>query len=246
MQYNPLSKSVFPLIAAMVIPSIAQGGQQESPMAPAPQTSSDFPWSVAVEALYLKAHQSEGVYDEQDEEFAYRASVSFKSGENLGLRLRYFDFEGTDDDDAFYPEITALDFEVFDNFELAGWSGEYAAGLRRYTFDESDYFESDGWGPTFGLDVTHPIVGSLAFYANARTSLLFGDREYTDSEGNDDEDVTALVFETGLGLQYTFSMGAAESFVRLGVEAQNWSGVSDGDTEDAGLFGAALKFGVNF
>jgi hypothetical protein len=248
MATKPHIKNVIPMIAALVLPTIAQAGQTEPAMAPAPQASSDFPWGISVDALYLKAHQSEGDYDNQDEEFAYRAALSFKSGDNLGLRVRWFDFEGTDDDEdegSDYPEATTLDFEVFDTFALGNWQGEYAAGLRWYNFDEIDDFESDGWGPTFGLEVTHPIVDKLEFYANARTSILFGDRDEIDGD-DEDEDVTALVFETGLGLQYTFCLGAAESYIRLGVEAQNWSGVSEEDTEDAGLFGAALRLGFNF
>lgn len=245
MATKPHIKYVFPFIAALALPTIAQAGQTEPVMAPAPQASSDFPWNVSVDALYLKAHQSEGNYDNQDEEFAYRAALSFKSGDNLGLRLRWFDFEGTDsDEDQDYPQASTLDFEVFDTFALGNWKGEYAAGLRWFEFELTDRFETDGWGPTFGLELTHPIVDRLEFYANARTSILFGDKDF--ESGGDDEDLTALIFETGLGLQYTFSLGAAESYIRLGVEAQNWSGLDDGDSEDTGLFGAALRLGFNF
>jgi hypothetical protein len=206
------------------------------PMSP---SVADCPWGLGLEAMLLKAHSNEGIYDEQDEEFAYRVALSYKAGDNLGFRLRYFDFEGSGDE---HPEMTAFDAEVFDSFTLGSWNGEFSLGLRFASFEETDDLtDFNGFGPVLGLELTRTITGPLSFYANARTGLIFGE----DDENEDDSFLATT--ELGLGLQYTFTMmGSCESYVRLGVEAQNWASISDNDNEDTGLFGGVLKVGFSF
>lgn len=235
-------------LVALGVSQLAFTGEE---MAPVVDTSapSSSPWTLGIEALYLKAHHSVGEFDDyssQDHEFGYRLEAAYKDGDNLGIRLRFFDFEGTDGinndaSSAFYADsIQAIDLEVFDNFELGAFNGEYAFGIRQFSYSEqyegSDYVDFVGYGPTFALELVRPINDAISVYANTRVALVFGD----DDVNNDDN--TALITEIGLGLQYDF--GDCGSNVRLGVEAQHFSGVSNDSSEDASLFGGVL--GLNF
>ena len=209
----------------------------------APPTAATCPWGVTAEALFLKAYSNEEEYDDQDAELGYRLEFFYKNGDNLGLRLRYFDWEGTGSSNDDYPEMSAFDVEVFDSFTLGSWAGEYSLGLRWAEFqeDQGDDTDFEGWGPTLSVDMMRPITGPLSVYANARTSLVFGD----DDENYDDSFVP--IFELGLGLQYDVNLfGDCESYIRVGVEAQNWASISSNDNEDAGFLGAAVKFGTSF
>lgn len=234
-------------LAALSISHSAFAGEEMTPI----ETSSSAccAWSLGVEVLYLKAHQSEGGFDEysaQDEELSYRLEAAYKQEGNLGIRARFFEFKGSDGKDSmgeyWYPELKTVDLEAFDNFELGSFQGEYAFGLRYLSYQEpyDGSFEVDyqGIGPTLALDLVRPISESFAAYVNSRLSLVYGDDDVTpDSK-------TAIISEIGLGVQYEF--GDCKHNVRLGVEAQNYGGVSDDDGEDTGLFGAVVGFNFNF
>ena len=189
-----------------------------------------------MEALYLKAHQNEDSYDPQDEEFGYRVEASYQ-GAGLGFRIRFFDWEGTGGSSDYYPELSALDLEVFEGFQLGNWEGEFSAGLRRATFEETDFTDFDGWGPTLGIEMTREISGPFSIYAAARASLVYGDEDYYD-----EEEYISIVELSG-GVQYDFG---ACSYVRLGIEAQTWESASEDDHEDTALFGGALEVGFGF
>ncbi len=133
----------FLTLGAVAAMAVSANAGEVMPMAAPPVA--DCPWGLGLEALYMKAHGLDGAYGlaEQDYEFAWRADLSYKQADNLGVRLTYFWFEGTDadgieqfDDDFFSYEAVEgvkaqyVDAEVFDTFELGAWKGEYSAGLR--------------------------------------------------------------------------------------------------------------------
>jgi len=224
----------------------AFAGEEIAPIV-APEPSA-CPWSLGAELLYLKAHDSYGYSDDQDEQLAYRITAAYKKADNLGIRLRYFDFEGDDPKGSYEPEIRALDLEVFDDFKLGAWQGEYAIGLRYFTSELTYNYEDsssnnegdfDGWGPTLALELVRPISDSFSVYANGRVSMVFGDDDYIG------DNVQFLSTELGLGLQYDFALGNCDSNVRLGIEAQNHENTEWGYS-DMGLFGLALGFNFNF
>lgn len=236
-------------LVALGVSQLAFSGEEMAPVVDISAPSSS-PWTLGIEALYLKAHSNDSsIYDGQDEEFAYRVNLAYKSGDNLGIRLSYFDFEGTQHSSSSEfsedgPDIGAIDLVLFDNFTLGSWQGEYSFGIRHVDFEEpfEDSLDSDfdGWGPTVGLELVRPISDRFSVYASAQVSLLFGDNDVN----NDDS--TASMIELALGIQYDFAMGDCESNIRLGIEAQDYQGLAYEDVEDdqAGAFGGVL--GLNF
>ncbi|MBK1792002.1 Lpg1974 family pore-forming outer membrane protein [Persicirhabdus sediminis] len=195
----------FLTLGAVAAMAVSANAGEVMPMATAPVA--DCPWGLGLEALYMKAHGVDGDYGaEQDYEFAWRADLSYKQAGNLGVRLTYFQFNGTDDFQSYsefgggeeraYADAKYADLEFFDNFELGAWQGEYSAGIRwgeldsywndRYSGYE-DYTSSEfsGWGPTFGLELVRPIGNNFSVYAGVRASWIFGDN---DRKGNYSED----------------------------------------------------------
>ena len=220
-------------LAVALSSGLQAGDVVAQPMAP-PVSDATCPWELSVAAVYLKAHDNEGTYDSQDEELGYRLELAYQNG-GLGYRVRYFDWEGSGSDTA---EITSFDFEVFDGFQLGGWDGEYSVGIRYAEFDEPDEdYEYDGWGPTLGLELTRDLGGAWSLYAGSRLSLLYGEEDY------DDEDEVLPIVELELGVQYDINDC---TYVRLGLEAQNYESRSDDDNEDIGLFGGALEIGFGW
>jgi len=222
----------------------ASASAQAGEVTPGPAVASSNasgPWSLSAEALRLKAHSNEDNYDEQDYETGFRLALGYKSGDNLGLRFRMFEFDSNSSDNV---EIDSYDLEVFDHFTLGSWNGEFSFGVRYLEFNEPDdddaEVEFNGFGPTVGVEFTRPISGPLSVYVGARTGLIYGDDDV-----NDDSSF-APVAELSVGLQYDFSVVNHAAYVRLGVDAQNYASISDDDNEDTGLFGAALKVGFSF
>lgn len=222
--------------AAVVLSTGLQAGEVVTqPMAP-PVSAATCPWEFAASALYLKAHQNEGGYDNQSEEFGYRLEIAYQNG-GLGYRARYFDWEGSGGGGN-TPSASYFDLEVFDGYQLGNWDGEFSFGLRYAEFEEKDDVKFDGWGLTLGTELTHELSGPWAIYAEARSSLVFGEN----TEDDYDDSFIAII-EVGAGIQYAFSECG---YVRLGIEAQNWASISYEDNEDMALFGGALEIGFGW
>lgn len=242
---NRPAKLIVASASAVALSSLAFGGGLEktpilekSPIV-AEESDCACPWGFTAQALYLKAHSTQGTFDEdQDEEFGFRLGLSYKCDDDLGYRVRYFEWEGSNE---WYPEMTAIDLEVFDDFQLGAWDGQYSLGVRYATYEESmDGADFSGWGPTVGVEMTRELSGPWSLYTSARVSLIFGD----DDENEDDSFIP--IFELGGGIQYNFSaFGDCDSYVRLGVEAQNWAEASS-NNDDASLFGGTAEIGLSF
>ncbi len=255
--------------------------------APAPAPCSDCEQGVTLglEALYMRAYQSEGTYESGDWDFGGRASLGYQFNDCLFTKVTYFGYKSdvyeysdpdNDDDEDQYNyeedadiEVSYLDWVVGQHFKPSEkFTLSPYVGLRWGTFDEN-YNESEnndgdtqndketaefsGLGLLIGVDGTRSICNGFSIYGTAKTSILFGNTDYRDSTtynyqpGNSDsysEDTLAFVSELGLGAQYDFAISNVAATIRLGAEAQYWSGCTDGDTEDAGLIGFVL--GANF
>jgi hypothetical protein len=236
-------KNTLIILAALLSTGLQAGDYGKSPIKNPVSYGSDSPWRFSAEALYLKAHSNEDIYDPQDEEFGYRFGLSYQ-GSGLGIRASYFHWEGTESVNlnSNFPEVQVFGLEGFDQFELGAWKGEYSFGVRHASFKEHDLPTIDtdfsGTGPTIGVDLSRELFGPFSLYAGARATMLFGedDVNYDDSFGQ--------VMEIFGGVQY--AIGECGSLIRLGVESQNWQSLSDNDNEDTALFGGVVKAQLAF
>ena len=240
--------------------------------APAPQADCDQGWTFGLEALYLKAYQSEGSYEDTEYDFGGRVSLGYQFSDCLFTKVTYFGYKtdvfensngnGFSENDEL--EVSYLDWVVGQHFMPSDkLTLSPYVGLRWGTFEETytekdfDYYESEsyefsGLGIVVGVDATRALGSGFSLYGTAKQSILFGTTDYSYYENDDgsidrDSDSTdnvVFVSELGLGLQYDHSFASFDANIRLGVEGQWWGGASNDDSESAGLGGFVL--GANF
>ena len=246
---------LFPIVAYALI-SNTQAGSHNDHLS---FSSPDSPWQLTAEALYLKAEASDFAYQNQDFEFGYRLEASYKNGDDIGIRLRYFDFEGTTGD-SFQeqgPDFSSYDLEFFNQDTEGLWDLEYTLGLRYLDYSESFVIggtsftdaDTDAWGPTFSLEFKRPLTESLNVYIKGRISYVFG--ESSDLGGGGD----TLILEAGTGIEYKFSIvDQQDAFIKLGLEVQQYDDIAvdidgalfDSGLEDGVLFGGSFSLGFRF
>lgn len=165
-------------------------------------------------------------------------------------------------------EMNTLDLEVTQDFQLGSSALRIAGGIRYLRLDQTfganddnaivpeslRYRQSfEGIGPTVAMELTRAIGFNLSFYAQARGSVTFGERDeylvydfvgggsaYTRSGA----DEMISVGELGIGLQA--DLGAL--FIRGGYEGQIWwnAGSPNEGIGDMGLHGFNVSAGLNF
>ena len=197
--------------------------------------------------LYLEAYGTEDdINPDVDEEEGYRLVGGYQGCDGLGLRVRYFDFDGVQEIGGGEEglDLSYFDLEVTDVISICNLHGLVSAGYRHGELDQFDdglssSFEGDGI--TLGVQLQRDLGCNLGLFAWAQHSILFGD-----DDENDREDMLMSWTEIQLGAQYCTCVGGYNTVVRGGVEVQRHEGVNDGDTADSGLFGWFLSAGVNF
>lgn len=189
-----------------------------------------------------------------DSEDGYRLVGGYQGCDGLGIRARWFRFDGAQALAGNGGDLDGLDLEYFDLeitecFSLCNLHGLISAGYRHAEYDAftedapGDPDESfDGDGVTLGITVQRDIGCNLGLFAWAQHSMLYGD----DNGGNDVDDTLMGWTEVQLGAQYTTCVGGYNAVVRGGVEAQRHEGMFDNDTQDTGLLGWFLSAGVGF
>ena len=231
-----LTKKVLPLIAAMVLPSVAQAGQTEAPMAPAPQSDCEAGWTLGMEAMALRPFQSEGGYDEDGYDFGGRLSLGYQFNDCLftkvtffGYKTDTFDERGTFFHDQGDLEVSYLDavvgqhFRPSDKLTLSPY-----AGLRWATFDEgidllddgegvsryTEDHEFSGLGIVVGIDGVRALGAGFSLYGTAKQSVVFGssDNSFRDTFQGQTRDSASesddrVVSITELGLGVQYDFG---------------------------------------
>lgn len=178
---------------------------------------------------------------------------------------------GTVDNGSTDLEVSYLDWVVGQHFKPSEkLTLSPYAGLRWGTFKLNSSYHRDfgndngydgkskddfsGLGIVVGLDATRALANNFSLYGTAKQSILFGSDDYsnhsvgfgetTDSNGPSfSDDVVVSVSELSLGVQYDYTFSNVAANVRLGVEAQYWTGANGGNN-DVGLAGFVL--GANF
>ena len=207
--------------------------------APAPQADCEQGWTLSLEALYLSPYQSEGSYDESDNELGGRFSLGYQFSDCLFTKATYFGYSAeTDSNDDL--KVSYIDWVVGQHFNPSeALTLSPYVGLRYVNFEEDEGdIDFSGLGVVVGIDATRALANGFSLYGTAKQSIVFG------TEEENDTDNVAFVSELGVGLQYDFAFSGVDSNIRLGVEGQWWGGVSNDDSESAGLAGFVL--GANF
>lgn len=199
--------------------------------------------------LYLEAYSTEEDIDSGvDSEDGYRIVGGYTGCDGLGVRARYFDYDGIQEvagSGTNGLDVRYFDAEVTDAICICNLHGVLSAGYRHGEYEsfEDDDLDVDfeGDGVTLGIVLNRQIGCNLGLYAWVQHSILYGD----DDESGDDDVLTGWT-EVQLGAQYDVCVGGYDAFVRGGVEADRFEGLQDDDTADAGLLGWFLSAGVGF
>lgn len=157
--------------------------------------------------------------------------------------------------------------QIFDATFLFSVGARYARILQTYTASrtnaggntdtESITAESNfqGWGPTTSVEFIHRLGSTnLCFYANGRSSFLFGtnrfNQDYTTfntAVSNQVRDSrSATILEAEMGLQYGCNIGHCYFFVRAGGVYQRWFDVGSpvGPNGDLSFVGGTARMGI--
>ena len=188
--------STTPLFAGVEAPVMAP---------PAPDCEAGF--TLSLEALYLKAYQSEGDYEDNDFEFGGRASIGYDFNNCFFVKATYFNYSADpNDQDLLYAPFRNNEYEYTTDLDLTYLDlvvGEHFkpsekltlspyVGLRWATFEEDNQaagtfgatpyqysFGNDfsGLGIVVGIDATRALGGGFSIYGTAKQSVVFGDND---------------------------------------------------------------------
>ncbi|MCA9174224.1 MAG: hypothetical protein KDB14_07025 [Planctomycetales bacterium] len=212
-------------------------------------------YTFNAEMLFLKPYHSEGESPNFELHPASRLSFGWTNDNGLGIRARWLDYHNHHNDPALLNfttavDLTVVDLEVTDKFDIGHWLGQFSAGLRYADYLEFSFFDLDGmfdsWGPVLGVEVARPLTDQWDLLVSARDSLQYAPKGA--DQGALINDVTFNIAEVQLGVQYRRrAKNGGYWFARGAFEAQYWSGgvIGDGDTEDMGLVGGLFAVGLN-
>jgi len=131
-----------------------------------------------------------------------------------------------------------IDAEYAGRFELGcNWRGEIAVGLRHAQYKHTDEEYDATIGPVVSVDVRNQMLCDVDAFALYRRSQQFGP-DQGDKRG------TFGVSEIQVGAEITRCVAGNNLFIRGFIEAQEWSGVKDSDSEDLGLIGLGFAIGI--
>ncbi|MBC8355650.1 MAG: hypothetical protein H8E66_27035 [Planctomycetes bacterium] len=217
--------------------------------------ATDPGFAFEAELLFLKPFQSEGEAPGFDYQPAHRVSLGWTGGNGLGVRVRWFDYHNRNLNNVGVPpliedfDLSVVDFEVTDKFQLGHWEGLLSGGVRFADYEELGFFDGDqmddSLGPVIGVQLNRQVTERLAMFALARDSFQFAPRGL--DNGTPMEDMTFNIAEVQLGVQWTTCRDKGGNWlIRGAFESQYWSGgvIGDGDTEDMGLVGGTFAVGV--
>ena len=217
-----------------------------------------------VEITLFEVYANHGVGGTADEWFEdfdmsadLRAWVGYQGANGLGIRGRYFGFDGDNTVDDEFVDITMFDVEGTAGLSLCQWDFLAAAGVRWGEINWSDEnagrgYSFDGIGATLGVEARRSIWCNLAAIGGIRYSALFGD--VTEIEDRDDwaTGTAVHIMETRLGLEWRRPCCNGACLVASAVwEHQLYSSLSgnvdsDIDPEDVDITLGGPVFGISF
>jgi hypothetical protein len=218
-------------------------------------------WEGGLELLYLDVYADHGGeqratgnawFDGFDFTVAGRYWFGYQGSNGLGIRARYYNFDGDSVVADQFVDLQMFDAEVTAKHQACNFDFLFIGGLRGGEIDWSDEngddgFGFDGIGPTLGLQVSRPLVRSLAAVAGVRHSALFGNISELQSPLDQADDSVIHVTEIQLGVEWRRGMFVARAM----YEYQWYRGLSgnvddDIDPENIDITLAGPVFTVGF
>ena len=208
---------------------------------------------AGIDLNYLGLAQSEG----QAVGFGFTAApeiwVRATTPSGLTFGLDAFRLQGTSTDPATdYVAIMmqSIDLTVGKNIDLgSNTQAMLYGGLRYATYREDRAFNflevPQAWGMLAGVEVEHAMGSNFSLYGGSEAGIVFAPN-YTD-DGSAEQNLIFNTIDLDLGMKYSASMGNGGSwFVKGGLTAKLWNGVSDNDSENISAYGLKLSVGMNF
>lgn len=190
------------------------------------------------EIVALKVFQSGGIFGNNDYQPGARIWLGGQRDDGLGIRARFFDYTQTIAQEDI--DIENFDIEMTDNFCLGYWNILVSGGARYTEYrEENTGVNAFATGLTVGFQGNRALNDRLSLFASLQESIMFGN-----DVGSGFDDVTFTITEVQLGVQANRCLNSgATVFVRTGVEAQYYNGISNADSEMLGLFGFFATLG---
>jgi len=196
-----------------------------------------------------------------------RLSRTEQAGENLrAFAGQQFHVDGTLNV-SHSLELHVLDFEATREVDLGALQLRGAGGIRYVRMEQEGLWSETGgadWGslrhdfegvgPTVFLEGVGPVFGNLAVFANARGSILVGEKSWQSRDATSfsfvpDYDAVLPIGEAQVGISTTHILPHGQILsLRVALEGQVWingGGISDND-EEMGLLGLSVRTGIEF
>jgi hypothetical protein len=197
------------------------------------------------EFLLLRASDSEAEVNDGTDNFNAGVRLTYSRVNQSGqiIRLRYFNLNSPLTGGTNRYEMNEVDAEIGRRFTLGGGlQGEFTAGVRWASFEEINALDYDNsLGALVGIQLRGREFLNGTSFVNLRHSWQFGNAS---DSGAPSLPGTFNISELQFGLEWQRSTRFGELVFRPAFESQYWSGVQDSDTEDIGLYGASLGFGL--
>ncbi|NQT13164.1 MAG: hypothetical protein HQ582_10475 [Planctomycetes bacterium] len=154
------------------------------------------------------AHQGgNGFFEDFDTVTDARYWIGYQGANGLGIRGRYFDFDGGNTVEDEFVGLTMYDIEGTAELNLCQWDFLAFAGIRWGEIgwsdeDGGDGFLFEGIGTTLGVDARRPIWCNISAIGGIRYSALFGDVTEIEVPDNWATGSAAHGMETRLGLEW--------------------------------------------
>ena len=204
------------------------------------------------EVSLMKPYQSENSAVGFGRNAAYLGWIGYQGSSGLGARARWWQYDERSSNpasDFSRFKFETMDFEATQAFTLGNMQGLVSGGLRL-----AEYREEDGglqsstpsaYGLVAGVELRRPVYNKFSLFGTARQSIMF-DNQLLDGGLTPERNVTFTTSELNLGVEYATPLmnTGLDVFGRVAAQAQYWNGMSDTDSEAAGLFGAALTLGI--
>ena len=185
----------------------------EAPIMAPPAPDCEAGFTLGLEALYLRAYQSDGEYNQGDYDFAGRGSIGYEFNDCLFVKLTYFgysnevdsskdrDVEKHKDLDVSYLDlVVGQHFKPSEKLTLSPYVGlRWATFKEEYNYKsfnyDGDYLYSidsqhsandfSGLGVVVGIDATRMLANGFSLYGTAKQAVVFGTSDNTYSSYTD-------------------------------------------------------------